>query len=105
MKNRSVKVYGMSGYKYRSTPTIMLKGNWLSEAGFNIGDFISVKCENGRLIIELDAERARMAEAEKTFMDTEMKKLQKRFEAEKEKLHAQFVAERAAEYGVAEGQV
>ena len=30
-KNRSVKVYGMSGYKYQSTPTIMLKGNWLKE--------------------------------------------------------------------------
>ena len=25
-KSRNMKVYGMSGYKYRATPTIMLKG-------------------------------------------------------------------------------
>ena len=43
MKNRNVKVYGMTGYKYRETSTIMLKGNWLMEAGFNVGDFITVK--------------------------------------------------------------
>ena len=34
-KKRSVKVYGQSGYKYRETPTIMLKGMWLKEAGFD----------------------------------------------------------------------
>jgi len=33
-KKRSIKVYGQSGYKYRETPTIMLKGQWLKEAGF-----------------------------------------------------------------------
>ena len=48
-KNRSVKVYGMSGYKYQSTPTIMLKGTWLKELGFDIGDskyivFSSTSC-------------------------------------------------------------
>ncbi len=32
-------------------------------------------------------------------MDREMKALQKRFEAEKEKIHAQFVAEREVGYG------
>ena len=34
-KKRSIKVYGQSGYKYRETPTIMLKGMWLKEAGFD----------------------------------------------------------------------
>ena len=48
---RSVKVYGQSGYKYRETPTIMLKGLWLKEAGFDIGDYISVTCEDGKIII------------------------------------------------------
>lgn len=99
-KSRSLKVYGMSGYRYRSTPTIQLKGEWLKEIGFDIGDYISVVCENGRLIITPDAERAKLAEAEKAFMDREMKYLQKRFEAEKEKLHLQFVAEQKAGYGV-----
>lgn len=105
MKTRNLKVYGMSGYKFKKTATIMLKGNWLMEAGFNIGDFISVRCEDEKLIIEPDVERARMEEAEKAFMDRELKSLQKRFEAEKEKLHAQFVAERTGEYGIAERQV
>ena len=26
---RSVKVYEQSGYQYKATPTIMLKGQWL----------------------------------------------------------------------------
>ena len=40
-----------------------------------------------------------MAKAEAEFMEREMKSLQKKFAAEKEKLHLQFVAERKAEYG------
>ena len=99
MKNRNLKVVAQSGYKYRETPTITLKGLWLSEAGFQIGDYISIKCENGKLIIEPDVERAKVIEAEKAFMNREMKNLQKKFEAEKEKLHMQFVAEQEARYG------
>ena len=102
-KNRSIKVYGMSGYKYQSTPTIMLKGNWLRDLGFDIGDYISISCENGKLVITPDAERAELAKAEAEFMERETKALQKRFQKEKERLHLQFVAERTAEYGVAEG--
>ena len=45
-------------------------------------------------------ERAKLKEAEAAFIEREMKKLQKKFEAEKEKLHLQFVAERTAGYGV-----
>ena len=62
--------------------------------GFEIGDYIRVSCEDGKLIITPDAEKATMAKAETEFMEKEMKKLQKRFQAEKEQLHAQFVAER-----------
>lgn len=99
-KTRNMKVYGMSGYRYRSTPTIQLKGEWLKEIGFDIGDYISITCENGRLVITPDAERAALKEAEDTFMEKETKLLQKRFEVEKKRLHAQFVAERKAEYAV-----
>ena len=99
-KTRNMKVYGMSGYRYRSTPTIQLKGEWLKEIGFDIGDYISITCENGRLVITPDAERAALKEAEDAFMEKEKKLLQKRFEAEKKRLHAQFVAEREAGYGV-----
>ncbi|MDE7352073.1 MAG: type I toxin-antitoxin system SymE family toxin [Acetatifactor sp.] len=92
-KKRSVKVYGQSGYKYRETPTIMLKGLWLKEAGFDIGDYISVTCEDGKIIIAQDAERAAVKAAEAEFMEREMKALQKRYEAEKVKIRVQMVAD------------
>lgn len=82
-KNRNMKVHGTSGYRYKATPTIMLK-----ELGFDIGGYVSVSCENGRLIITPDAEMAALKEAEAAFTERETKHLQKRFEAEKEKLHA-----------------
>ena len=101
MKNqkiRSMKVHEQSGYNYKATPTIILKGQWLKEMGFEIGDYITVSCEDGKLVITPDAEKAAMAKAEAEFMEKGMKKLQKRFQAEKEQLHAQFVAERNTEY-------
>ena len=50
-KYREMKVYEASGYQYKRTPSIVLKGKWLSEVGFDIGQQIEVKCEYGRLII------------------------------------------------------
>ena len=97
-KKRSVKVYGQSGYKYKETPTIMLKGMWLKELGFDIGDYISVTCEDGRLVITPDAERAAVKAAEAEYMEREMKALQKRYEAEKVKIRAQMVAEPGARW-------
>ena len=97
-KKRSIKVYGQSGYKYRETPTIMLKGMWLKEAGFDIGDYISVTCEDGKIVIAQDAERAAVKAVEAEFMDREMKALQKRYEAEKVKIRAQMVAEQGARW-------
>lgn len=51
-KNRTLKVYGQSGYHYKDTPTIILKGQWLSATGFDIGDQIQVDVENGRLLVQ-----------------------------------------------------
>ena len=97
-KKRSIKVYGQSGYKYQETPTIMLKGMWLKELGFDIGDYISVTCEDGRLVITPDTERAAVKAAEAEYMEREMKALQKRYEAEKVKIRAQMVAEPGARW-------
>ena len=72
MKNqkiRSMKVHEQSGYNYKATPTIILKGQWLKEMGFEIGDYISVSCEDGKLIITPDAEKATMTKAEAEFME------------------------------------
>lgn len=101
-KKRSMKVVGQSGYKYREIPTITLKGLWLAEAGFSIGDYVTINCEDGRLVITPDTEKAAMDKAEEEFMEQGMKSLQKRFEKEKEKIHLQFVAEKQSGYGVAE---
>ena len=45
-KDRRLKVYETSGPKYKPTPTIMLKGEWLKELGFDCGE-----CQGGKLII------------------------------------------------------
>lgn len=97
-KKRSIKVYGQSGYKYRETPTIMLKGMWLKKAGFDVGDYISVTCEDGKIVIAPDTKRATLKAAEAEFMDRELKALQKRYEAEKVKIRAQMVAEQGARW-------
>ena len=49
-KSRQMKVYGQSGYHYKSTPAIMLKGQWLKELGFEIGDYISDRLGEGKHI-------------------------------------------------------
>ena len=50
-KERKMKVYAQSGYKYKDTATIILKGDWLEDCGFEPGTPIRVECEGGRLII------------------------------------------------------
>ena len=76
-KKRSIKVISQSGHNYKATPTIMLKGQWLKKLGFDIGDYVSITCENGKLVITPDAERAAIAEAEADFMEREIESLKK----------------------------
>lgn len=49
--NRTMKVCEQSGYQYKPTPTITLKGAWLEDWGFKIDTPIIVQCEKDRLII------------------------------------------------------
>lgn len=76
-KIRNMKVYEQSGYHYKSTPTIMLKGQWLNELGFEYGTPICVECSGGKLVI------TRADEIEATFSEVPV----------------QCVAEAGAEYG------
>lgn len=87
-KVRYLKVYEQSGYNYKPAPVIMLKGQWLKEAGFDVGDPVRVQCENGRLIIVLDRERAKMEAEKQAYIEGEVKKFR-----------AQLVAEYTAKYG------
>lgn len=51
-KTRKLKVYGRSGYNFKTVPGTILQGNWLKEAGFDVDTPITVTCENGKLVIE-----------------------------------------------------
>lgn len=52
--HRKLKVVEQSGYRYKPTPTITLKGQWLKELGFEVNQPILVKCEKGQLTITLE---------------------------------------------------
>lgn len=98
-KRRSIKVYGQSGYKYQETPTIMLKGMRLKELGVEIGDYISVVCDDGKLIITPDTERTEMEKTEAEIMENERKAMQKRVKARRRELLERRMAESRIEYG------
>jgi hypothetical protein len=52
-KKRQLKVYGQSnGYNYENVPAIILKGKWLSSAGFQIGSNVDILVEEGKLLIQ-----------------------------------------------------
>lgn len=93
---RNMKVCGQSAYKYETVPVITLKGKWLEELGFHLGDYVQVKCENGQLIITPDVNKAQEQEAKTAFMDEEIKKLKIRYQNEKEEITAKYVAEQSA---------
>ena len=87
-------------YGRKTAPMLRIQGHWFQELGFNIGDPVLVKCEEGKLIIMADTAMAEIKKAEKAFMEEETRKLQERFQKEKKELRARFVAERRADYGM-----
>ena len=97
---RELTVNEATNYGRRTAPMLRIQGLWLQELGFNVGDPVLVKCEDGKLIITPDTTKVELMEAEKAFMEEETKKLQERFLKEKKELHARFVAERRVEYGM-----
>lgn len=92
------EVIAQSDRNYKPTPTIMLKGQWVNEMGFEIGDQMKVECEDGKLVIILDREGSTEIEAKQVFLETEMKKLQTRYEKEKKEICAKYIAEYVAKY-------
>lgn len=100
---RSLKISSIWNYGSNPAPQLRLQGKWLEELGFQIGEPVLVKCEDGKLIITPDTMRAETESREKEFLDKEMALLQKKFDAEKKKIRQQIVAERETMY-VAEGR-
>lgn len=52
MNQRILKVYESSNSKSKNIPCIRLQGQWLKRLGYEIGDNIIVKEEEGKLVIE-----------------------------------------------------
>ena len=97
---RELTVSEATNYGRKTAPMLRIQGLWFQELGFNIGDPVLVKCEDGKLIITADRTRAELMEAEKAFMEEETRKLHEKFLKEKKELHARFVAERQSGYGI-----
>ena len=97
---RELTVSEATNYGRKTAPMLRIQGLWFQELGFNIGDPVLVKCEDGKLIITADRTRAELIEAEKVFMEEETKKLHEKFLKEKKELHERFVAERQSGYGI-----
>lgn len=91
---RELTVSEATNYGRRTAPMLRIQGLWLEELGFNKGDPVLVKCEEGKIIITVDKARGELIQAEKLFMEEEEKKLKVRYLEEKKRLHASFVAER-----------
>ena len=48
---RKMTVHATSGYQYKDTATLQVKGAYLPAFGFNIGDQIAVHLEDRKIII------------------------------------------------------
>lgn len=95
---RELTVSETCGYNYSRVPGIRIQGKWLAELGFEPGDAVLVRCEDGKIVITKDEVLAARKAAEKAFMETELQKLEKRYEEEKERLMASYVAEQKGRY-------
>ncbi len=95
---RELTVSEATNYGRKTAPMLRIQGHWFQELGFNIGDPVLVKCEEGKLIIMADTAMAELKKAEKAFLEEEARKLEKKFQKEKKALRARFVAERQADY-------
>jgi toxic protein SymE len=91
---RELTVSEATNYGRRTAPMLRIQGLWFQELGFNIGDPVLVKCENGKLINTQDTARAELMDEEQAFMEAETKKLEEKLRKEKKQLRARFVAER-----------
>lgn len=50
---RKLKIYSqsMGGGNYTQVPTIVLKGQWLKAAGFEIGDYLEIECDGDKITL------------------------------------------------------
>lgn len=95
---RELTVSEAVGYSRKPAPMLRIQGLWLQDLGFNVGDPILVKCEDGKLIITLDQVRAEAMEQERAFMEEETRKLDEQYQKAETELWMQCVAERRRKF-------
>lgn len=54
---RKIKVNATSGYKYKDTPTIQLKGFYLEQFGFSIDTPLNISLSENQIVITPDKTR------------------------------------------------
>lgn len=91
--SRNLKVRAQSGYMYQPTPTIILKGQWLKDLGFDIDDPVRVECEDGKLTVTLDIAWEEAADQVVNILDGHGRK-NRRYQKKMEGPSVQCVAER-----------
>lgn len=52
---KDLKVHEQSGYRYKATPSLMLKDAWMEEWRFTANMPMTVQCEEGKLVIVLNS--------------------------------------------------
>lgn len=62
---RKLKIYSqsMGGGNYTQVPTILLKGKWLEEAGFQCGEYVEVKVEGDKISLTKTTPPERVTES------------------------------------------
>ena len=50
---RKLKIYSqsMGGGNYTQVPIVVLKGQWLKAAGFEIGDYLEIECDGDKITL------------------------------------------------------
>ena len=46
------RVCGKGSFGHEKSPIITIHGKWLNDYGFDIGDYIECRCEDGKLVIK-----------------------------------------------------
>ena len=51
MRKLKICSQSMSGGNYTSVPTILLKGKWFEEVGFQMGEYVAVEVEGDKITL------------------------------------------------------
>lgn len=71
---RALTVHATSGYKYKDTPTIQLKGDYLSQFRFSIGTPVEVTLVDDQITIRSATEEEEVVDQEKIMLPERKKR-------------------------------